>query len=79
MEEPSRRKKKRLPVSLKKNQEEKSSEKIVSWLPTTQEQRDQFIQITISGAWIGIGLLLLCWAIVRIVGPSLGWWVPADF
>tara|TARA_Y100001968_G_scaffold256376_1_gene242707 strand:- start:227 stop:466 length:240 start_codon:yes stop_codon:yes gene_type:complete len=54
------------------------SPRIVSWFPVTQEQRDQFIQLTIRGSWLGIGALVLFWLIVRFVGPALGWWIPAD-
>ena len=54
------------------------SKRIISWFPVTRKQRDEFIQISIRGGWIGIGLLVVLWIIVRIVGPSLGWWVPAD-
>ena len=25
-----------------------------------------------------IGLLVFLWIIVRFIGPSLGWWTPAD-
>ncbi len=54
------------------------SPRIVSWFPVTQAQRDQFIQLSIRGGWIGIFLLVLLWVIVRFVGPAAGWWVPAD-
>jgi hypothetical protein len=47
---------------------------ISRFLPITQAQADQFIKLTIRGSWIGIGLLVVWWAVVRIVGPNLGWW-----
>ena len=54
------------------------SPRIVSWFPVTQAQRDQFIQLSIRGGWIGIVLLVLLWVIVRFIGPAAGWWIPAD-
>ena len=54
------------------------SPKIVSWLPITEKQKNQFYKITTRGAWVGIGALVLLWVIVRFVGPAAGWWVPAD-
>ena len=40
--------------------------------------KQQLIDLTIRGGWVGIGVLLFVWLTVRIIGPSLGWWVPAD-
>jgi len=54
------------------------SPRIVPWLPITQQQKEQFYAITIRGGWIGIGILLALWIVVRFVGPAAGWWVPAD-
>ncbi len=54
------------------------SQRIITWLPITEKQRSQFIDVTITGGWIGIGLLVLIWVIVRVIGPALGWWIPAD-
>ena len=54
------------------------SPRIVDWLPLTQKQRDDFFNISIKGGWIGIGILVFIWLIVRIIGPAVGWWVPAD-
>ncbi len=48
------------------------------WLPVSQNPRQQFYEITNRGAWIGIGLLVVLWIVVRFVGPALGWWTPAD-
>ena len=55
-----------------------NSPRIVSWLPITVNQKNQFYKITSRGAWVGIGALVLLWVIVRFVGPAAGWWVPAD-
>ena len=54
------------------------SPRIVSWFPVTQAQRDQFIQLSIRGGWIGIIFLVLFWITVRFIGPAAGWWIPAD-
>tara|TARA_Y100001968_G_C18771356_1_gene442348 strand:+ start:100 stop:348 length:249 start_codon:yes stop_codon:yes gene_type:complete len=54
------------------------SSRIVEWFPVTKKQRDQFILLSIRGSWIGIGCLVVLWLVVRFVGPSFGWWVPAD-
>ena len=51
---------------------------ISSWLPITESQRDMFFEITKKGAWIGIAFLVVFWLVVRIIGPMLGWWIPAD-
>ncbi len=60
------------------NSKSDQSPRIVSWLPITQKQKEQFYAITIRGGWIGIGMLLLLWIVVRFVGPAAGWWIPAD-
>ena len=54
------------------------SPRIAPWLPITQNQKNQFYSITIRGGWIGIGVVLLIWIVVRFVGPAAGWWIPAD-
>ncbi len=54
------------------------SPRVVSWLPITQKQRDQFYAITQRGAWIGIGTVAVLWVVVRLIGPAAGWWTPAD-
>ncbi|AAQ00761.1 MULTISPECIES: DUF2839 domain-containing protein [Prochlorococcus] len=54
------------------------SPRIIDWLPLTVKQRNKFLEITVQGGWIGIGLLAVIWIVVRIVGPAAGWWVPAD-
>jgi Protein of unknown function (DUF2839) len=35
---------------------------------------DQFVEITTTGAWVGIGVMVVGWAVFRFIGPSLGWW-----
>ena len=55
-----------------------SSPRVVSWLPITQKQKNQFYSITQRGAWVGIGAVVILWIVVRIIGPAAGWWVPAD-
>jgi Protein of unknown function (DUF2839) len=50
------------------------SKRIVSWLPLTTAQSSEFVRISTRFAWIGIGLLVLGWAIVRLIGPTFGWW-----
>ncbi len=47
---------------------------ISRFIPITKKQSEQFVQLTTKGAWVGIGLLVAWWAVVRIVGPNLGWW-----
>ena len=55
-----------------------NSPRLLSWLPITEKQKDKFIQLSIKTSWVGIGLLVSLWVIVRFIGPSLGWWTPAD-
>ncbi|MFM9040882.1 MAG: DUF2839 domain-containing protein [Vulcanococcus sp.] len=55
-----------------------TSPRIAPWLPLTQLQGEQFVQVTTRGAWIGIGALVLFWITVRFLGPALGWWTLAD-
>ena len=74
-----RRDKQRFTQGKKNPQKRKeASPKIFDWLPVTEEQEKSFIQTTIKGAWLGIGLLVFLWIVVRFIGPALGWWVPAD-
>ena len=54
------------------------SPRIVSWLPLTQNQTRQFVDITTRGAWIGIALLVVFWITVRFIGPAAGWWTLTD-
>ena len=55
-----------------------SPKRIISWLPITIDQREQFFALTKLGAWIGIAILIVFWIFVRVIGPALGWWTPAD-
>jgi hypothetical protein len=47
---------------------------ISPWLPIKKSQAEQFVKFSTRGAWLGIGLLVVCWITVRFIGPSLGWW-----
>jgi len=47
---------------------------ILPWLPITKSQSQQFMSWTTRGAWIGIGLLIVTWLTVRLLGPAFGWW-----
>jgi hypothetical protein len=49
--------------------------RIVDWLPITKTQSEDFVKWTSRGSWIGIGLLVAWWIVVRFVGPAAGWWV----
>jgi hypothetical protein len=49
-------------------------QQVFPWLPLSKNQADQVVQWTTKGAWIGIGLLVVYWIVVRFVGPSFGWW-----
>jgi Protein of unknown function (DUF2839) len=49
-------------------------ERFLPWVPLTKKQGEQFVNITTTGAWVGIGLLVTAWVIIRFVGPALGWW-----
>lgn len=49
-------------------------ETIVSWLPITKSQAEQFYTWTTKGAWIGIGFLVVSWLVIRLLGPAFGWW-----
>ncbi|HSF76888.1 MAG TPA: DUF2839 domain-containing protein [Microcoleus sp.] len=50
-------------------------ERMVDWLPITKTQSEDFVKWTSRGSWIGIGLLVAWWVVVRFVGPAAGWWV----
>lgn len=47
---------------------------ISSWVPLKKSQARQFVKLTTRGAWVGIGLLVAYWVVVRLIGPGLGWW-----
>ncbi|MBC6421960.1 MAG: DUF2839 domain-containing protein [Hormoscilla sp. SP5CHS1] len=51
---------------------------ILPWLPITKSQADKFMKWTTTGAWIGIGIMIVVWLTVRFIGPGLGWW-EVDF
>jgi Protein of unknown function (DUF2839) len=50
------------------------SKRIVPWLPLTIAQSSEFVRVSTQFAWIGIGLLVLGWVTVRLIGPTFGWW-----
>jgi fatty acid desaturase len=66
------------PAGQPKAKPKDTSPRIASWLPLTQKQGEQFVQITTRGAWIGIAALVVFWVTVRFVGPAAGWWTLAD-
>ncbi len=78
MGEARRRASQGLPPKKKSKSSQDTSPRIVSWLPITVNQKNQFYAITTRATWIGIAVLLLVWIVVRFVGPSAGWWTPAD-
>ena len=79
MGEAKRRKNLGLPPKNKfKNPNKDNSPRLFEWLPITENQKDNFIKVSIKGGWIGIGLLILLWVVVRFIGPAAGWWTPAD-
>lgn len=49
-------------------------DRIVEWLPLTHGQARRMNEITTQGAWFGIGILVVYWIIIRLVGPALGLW-----
>ena len=77
MGEARRRTEKGLPPRQVKTGKDESP-RIFPWLPVTQKQRADFYVTTQRGAWIGIGVLIAIWLVVRVVGPAAGWWTPAD-
>ncbi len=74
----SRRTKKNRLSTLQTSKRLEESPRILDWFPLTKKQQNQFIKLTIRGSWVGIGLLVAFWLVVRIIGPAMGWWVPAD-
>ncbi len=81
MGEAKRRAARGLPPRIRKPASERPADttpRLVSWLPLTRGQADQFMQVTTRGAWIGIGGLVLLWVVVRFIGPAAGWWTLAD-
>ena len=55
-----------------------TSPRIVSRIPLTRNQAQQFVAVTTRGAWIGIGAMVVFWVTVRFIGPAAGWWTLAD-
>ena len=53
----------------------KNKEKILPGVPITKQQSEKFMTWTTRGAWIGIGVLVSTWLVIRFLGPSLGWWM----
>lgn len=49
-------------------------ERFLSWLPITKSQASQAYTLTTKGAWIGIGVMVGVWVLIRFVGPAFGWW-----
>jgi hypothetical protein len=50
------------------------SKRIISWIPFTVAQSEEFVKVSTNGAWVGIGLLFFGWVTVRWIGPALGLW-----
>ncbi|MCC0179298.1 DUF2839 domain-containing protein [Waterburya agarophytonicola K14] len=50
------------------------SERLIPWLPITKTQSEKFINLTSTGAWIGIGIMIAIWLTVRFIGPAFGLW-----
>ena len=48
--------------------------RILSWVPITKIQAEQFVTWTTRGAWIGIGVMVVAWLTIRFIGPAFGWW-----
>ena len=49
-------------------------ERILSWVPISKRQADDFYQWTTRDAWVGIGIMVAIWLTVRFIGPTFGWW-----
>lgn len=47
---------------------------ILSWVPITKTQAEQFVKWTTKGAWIGIVGMVAVWLTIRFIGPAFGWW-----
>ena len=45
-----------------------------AWLPVSKSQAQQLTSWANRGAWIGIGLLVASWLIIRFIGPAFGLW-----
>ena len=66
------------PRDITQKKDNDDSPRFIDWLPVTENQKDNFIKVTIRGGWVGIGLLIALWVVVRFIGPALGLWTPAD-
>ena len=55
-----------------------NSPRIINWLPFTENQKNDFIKLSIRASWFGIAFLIFLWIVVRFIGPAAGWWTPAD-
>lgn len=49
-------------------------QKLIPWLGITKKDAQRFVTWANRGAWIGIGVLVVYWVTVRLVGPAFGWW-----
>ena len=79
MGEAKRRAQQGLPPREPKRESPKDpSPRIVSWFPLTRNQANQFVKVTTRGAWVGIGVLVVFWIVLRFIGPAAGWWTLAD-
>ena len=79
MGEAKRRKKLGLPskqINIKNKVDQ--SPQLFDWLPITVNQKDSLIKLSIKASWIGIGILVILWIVVRFIGPAAGWWKLAD-
>ncbi|MEO1144480.1 MAG: DUF2839 domain-containing protein [Cyanobacteria bacterium J06638_22] len=47
---------------------------VFPWLPIKKSQAQQFVKWSTRGAWLGIGVLIAYWVLIRFIGPSVGWW-----
>ncbi len=55
-----------------------TSPRVVSWIPLTRNQTQQFVAVTTRGAWIGIGAMVVLWITVRFIEPAAVWWTLSD-
>lgn len=49
-------------------------ERILPWIPISKKQAEQAYKLTTTGAWIGIGVMIVLWLTIRFIGPAFGWW-----
>ena len=79
MGEAKRRKTLGLPPKKNFNKTEiDESARFFEWLPFTINQKDKLIKLSIKASWVGIGVLVILWIVVRFIGPAAGWWTLAD-